>query len=250
MPSTLLNDPKRIQDPANEEQPIHQINGYVFVADREEGLVVVNVEALFDGNPENNFLYRVKLSSDEGKDYKAIGLFSRNGGEDNFNPDGRLTGASHVVLRRASPLHDHRSRPRRGRCRQGRTARASSASLPAVSPQSESRAGPIPLRLRDGRRRTQGRRHLESDPPALHGRLGAAAAREEALRRPHLRLRGQRPRRPRHHRRRESRAPAPGADVHGGWPAQRYPRRRNRLRRTPPCTRSWPMATTACASCS
>ena len=59
MPSTLLQDSKRIQDPVNEEQPIHRMYGHVFVTDLEEGMVVVNVEALFDGDPDNNFLYRV-----------------------------------------------------------------------------------------------------------------------------------------------------------------------------------------------
>ena len=86
MPSTLLNDPLRVQSPDNEEQPIHPMHGYVFVADREEGLIVVNVASLFDGDPENNFLNRAKLKDPSGK---FIG--------DHFNPDGKLTGAEHAV---------------------------------------------------------------------------------------------------------------------------------------------------------
>ena len=86
MPSTLLNDPLRVQSPENEEQPIHPMHGYVFVADREEGLIVVNVASLFDGDPENNFLNRAKLKDASGK---VIG--------DHFNPDGKLTGAEHAV---------------------------------------------------------------------------------------------------------------------------------------------------------
>jgi hypothetical protein len=86
MPSTLMNDPGRIQSPENEEQPIHPFFAYVYVTDLEEGLVVVNVQTLFDGNPENNFLYRVKFKEEKG-----------GGGADHFNPDGRLTGASYGV---------------------------------------------------------------------------------------------------------------------------------------------------------
>ena len=43
------------QPPVNEEQPIHPVYGYVFVTDREEGLIVVKASALNDGTPENNF---------------------------------------------------------------------------------------------------------------------------------------------------------------------------------------------------
>jgi hypothetical protein len=86
MPSTLLNDPERVRSPANEEQPIHPMYGYVFVSDREEGLVIVKVSQLFDGNPENNFLNRAKLKDAAG-----------NASGDHFNPDGKLTGAEHAV---------------------------------------------------------------------------------------------------------------------------------------------------------
>jgi hypothetical protein len=86
MPSTLQNDPLRIQLPENEEQPIHPFYGYVYVTDLHEGLVVVGAAALFDGNPENNFLRRVKIRDGKGGD---VG--------DSFNPDGRLTGATHGV---------------------------------------------------------------------------------------------------------------------------------------------------------
>src|SRR6185503_12182202 len=40
----------------NEEQPISFIYAWVFVTDREEGLVMCSVGTLVDGNPENNFL--------------------------------------------------------------------------------------------------------------------------------------------------------------------------------------------------
>ena len=45
----------------------------MFVTDRDEGLVMVPVGTLVDGNPENNFFDKKKVIR--------------------FNPDGKLTGA-------------------------------------------------------------------------------------------------------------------------------------------------------------
>jgi hypothetical protein len=85
-PTTLGVDPLRVKPPENEEQPIHLIYGFLFVADREEGLVVVGtpdlkakspgVGTLLDGDPKNNFLKRAYA----------------------FNPDGALAGARRVVI--------------------------------------------------------------------------------------------------------------------------------------------------------
>ena len=61
--------------PENEEQPIDLFYAFVYVSDREEGLVGSNVATLVDGNPDNNFLKR----------------------DVTFNPDGVLTGASFVT---------------------------------------------------------------------------------------------------------------------------------------------------------
>jgi hypothetical protein len=84
-PTTLGVDPLRVQFPQNEEQPINLIYGFLFVADREEGLVVVGdpnlkarmpgVGTLLDGDPNNNFLKRAYA----------------------FNPDGALAGARRVI---------------------------------------------------------------------------------------------------------------------------------------------------------
>jgi len=71
LPSTLLNDPKRAHNPVNEEQPISPIYGYVYVTDLKEGLVIVDVACLFNGDPQDNFLHKDVV----------------------FNPDGKLTGA-------------------------------------------------------------------------------------------------------------------------------------------------------------
>ena len=61
---------------ANQEQPMHAIYSYAVIADAEEGLVLVNVDTLADGEPRNNFLKRALA----------------------WNPDGALNGARHVTL--------------------------------------------------------------------------------------------------------------------------------------------------------
>jgi hypothetical protein len=85
-PTTLGVDPLRKQLPENEEQAIHLLYGFLYVADKEEGLVIVGnpdlkssspgVGTLLDGNPANNFLKRALA----------------------FNPDGVLTGAHRITI--------------------------------------------------------------------------------------------------------------------------------------------------------
>ncbi|HKM90064.1 MAG TPA: multiheme c-type cytochrome [Candidatus Acidoferrales bacterium] len=85
-PTTLGVDPLRVVPPQNEEQPIHLMYGFLFLADREDGLVVVGnpnlkakspgVGTLLDGDPNNNFLKRAYA----------------------FNPDGALAGARRVII--------------------------------------------------------------------------------------------------------------------------------------------------------
>ena len=85
-PTTLGVDPLRARVPENEEQPIHLIYGFLYVADREEGLIVVGtpdlkakspgVGTLLDGNPTNNFLKRALT----------------------FNPNAALTGARRIAI--------------------------------------------------------------------------------------------------------------------------------------------------------
>ena len=55
LPSTLSNDGQRTHLPENEEQPIHPLYNYAYLTDRDEGLILVNVTTLFNGNPEDNF---------------------------------------------------------------------------------------------------------------------------------------------------------------------------------------------------
>lgn len=75
-PTTLGVDPARVRRPENEEQPIHLMYAFLYVADREEGLVMINAATLLDGDPRNNFLKRDIV----------------------FNPDGVLHGASHIAI--------------------------------------------------------------------------------------------------------------------------------------------------------
>src|SRR5256885_6033883 len=85
-PTTLGVDPLRRQLPENEEQPIHLLYGFLYVADKEEGLVIVGdphlksnspgIGTLLDGNPANNFLKRALA----------------------FNPNGVLTGARRITI--------------------------------------------------------------------------------------------------------------------------------------------------------
>jgi hypothetical protein len=85
-PSTLALDPTRKHFPENEEQSIHPMYAFLYVADKYEGLVIVGdarpnssnpgVATLLDGEPRNNFLRRALA----------------------FNPDGALNGARRITI--------------------------------------------------------------------------------------------------------------------------------------------------------
>jgi len=60
----------------NEEQPIHPLYAYLYVADKFEGLILVNAATLLDGDPRNNFLSRAVT----------------------FNPNGVLNGANNITI--------------------------------------------------------------------------------------------------------------------------------------------------------
>jgi hypothetical protein len=85
-PSTLAIDPLRTHRPENEEQSIHLMYGFLYVADRDEGLVIIGnpdlkaktpgVGTLLDGDPTNNFLKRALA----------------------FNPNGILRGARRIAF--------------------------------------------------------------------------------------------------------------------------------------------------------
>jgi hypothetical protein len=85
-PTTLAVDPLRTHRKENEEQTVHLMYGFLYVADKYEGLVIVGdpnlkgkspgVGTLLDGNPANNFLKRALA----------------------FNPDGILNGARRITI--------------------------------------------------------------------------------------------------------------------------------------------------------
>jgi hypothetical protein len=69
----------------NQEQPMHAIYNYAVVTDAVEGLILVDVRTMADGEPRNNFLERATFDATVG-------------GGTAWNPDGVLTGASHITL--------------------------------------------------------------------------------------------------------------------------------------------------------
>lgn len=76
LPTNQPIAPFRKQLPENLENPLHAIYHYAFITDREEGLILVNVDTLQDGDPQNNFLTRALT----------------------WNGDGVLSGAVHIYL--------------------------------------------------------------------------------------------------------------------------------------------------------
>ena len=66
----------------NQEQAFHPIYRYAFITDAEEGLIITDIDTLNDGEPRNNFFRRLKFKD----------------GTSAFNPQGRLSGARHIIL--------------------------------------------------------------------------------------------------------------------------------------------------------
>jgi hypothetical protein len=80
--SKLVGDARK--QLVNEEQAIHPLYAYLYVADKYEGLVLVNAATLLDGDPLNNYL---KRALDPAR-------YSRGA----FNPDGALNGANNISI--------------------------------------------------------------------------------------------------------------------------------------------------------
>ena len=78
LPTTMPVDPARKTDliPENQEQPMHDLYRYAYIADREEGLIMVDVTTLTDIDPANNFFRKDVV----------------------FNPDGALDGAESIYV--------------------------------------------------------------------------------------------------------------------------------------------------------
>lgn len=75
-PATLAVDPARTRNAANQEQLIHPLYGYLYVADKHEGLILVGAATLLDGDPLNNYLKRALT----------------------WNPGGVLDGANNITI--------------------------------------------------------------------------------------------------------------------------------------------------------
>ncbi len=75
-PTTIAPDPTRTHRKENEEQAVHPLYGYLYVADKYEGLILIGAATTINGNPLDNFLHR----------------------ELTFNPDGALTGARAIAI--------------------------------------------------------------------------------------------------------------------------------------------------------
>ena len=75
-PATIAPDPTRSHRPENHEQKVAGVYGYLYVADKYEGLILVGAGTLLDGNPLNNFLKR----------------------DVTFNPDNVLCGARNLTI--------------------------------------------------------------------------------------------------------------------------------------------------------
>ncbi len=66
----------------NQEQRFHEIYRYAVVTDSEEGLFLVNVDTMSNGEPRDNFLRRARLAN----------------GATAWNENGVLNGARHIIL--------------------------------------------------------------------------------------------------------------------------------------------------------
>lgn len=66
LPTNMPVAPAKKQLPENLETPMHAIYHYAFISDSEEGLIIVNVDTLQDGEPRNNFLERALTWNENG----------------------------------------------------------------------------------------------------------------------------------------------------------------------------------------
>lgn len=75
-PTTIAPDPTRKHLPENKEGKVAGMYAYVYATDKYEGLILIQIATMIDGNPLNNFLKR----------------------EVTFNPDNILCGAKSVTI--------------------------------------------------------------------------------------------------------------------------------------------------------
>lgn len=109
-PTTVAPDPTRTHRPENFEKPVHALYAYIYVTDREEGLILVPAGTLLDGNPLNNFLGR----------------------ELTFNPD--------CILKGCGPLRSSGPTPTSPATPGSSSSRSTTPSIPSSRPSSASRS--------------------------------------------------------------------------------------------------------------
>ena len=196
-PTTLGVDPLRKQRPENEEQNIHLMYGFLYVADKEEGLVVIG-----NKDPKRG------TSSASARCSTATRPTTSSSGRRRSTRTACSTGARRITI---AGTYAYILTPK---------------NLVVVSledpldPKVDAELGeaeglvdprgvpdPVPLRVRRGQGRAEGaRRDVARQAADREGAGRAVQGRAQPLRRPHLRVRRRRPRRPRHRRHREARA--------------------------------------------
>jgi hypothetical protein len=174
LPTNMSISMSRPWDAANREQNypykgndqnLHESYRYAYVSDRFEGLILVGIDQLTDGDPDNNFLERAVT----------------------FNPGNALDGAESPRGRRHHGLRLLQAGGRRGR-RHG-PARAEDRQHGARE-QADVDRGAVPLRVRDRRRRARGHRRHDARTHAEGRRcFRADRGRAQRLRCAHLCLR-------------------------------------------------------------
>ena len=66
LPTTVPMDPNRVQRPENRETPVADIFRYAYLTDREEGLIVIDVQTFHDNDPQNNYIKRATTYNPQG----------------------------------------------------------------------------------------------------------------------------------------------------------------------------------------
>ena len=128
LPSTLALDPARVRLPENEEQPIDLFYAFVYVSDREEGLVIVQRRHAGRWQSRQQF--------PEGKRNCSFQSGRRADRRDVCRCGG------------ASALHDHAARIVRDRCQRSDASAHRRTADERISAQPALRRDSVPLRLR------------------------------------------------------------------------------------------------------
>ncbi len=83
-PRKIMPDERLPEDThlVNQEQRVHPLYAYLYIGDRDEGLILTFAATLLDGDPTNNFMERAVLAD----------------GTTAFNPDGVLSGMTNLTL--------------------------------------------------------------------------------------------------------------------------------------------------------